>query len=48
MRDFDEEGTFDCTYSMDEVLIKVEDAINFLLLESGSYILLEDGYRIRF
>jgi len=48
MRDFDEEGTFDCTYGMDEVFIQVEDAINFLLLESSSYILLEDGYRIRF
>jgi hypothetical protein len=47
MRDYDSEGTFDCVYTMEQVLIQVEDAINFLLQENGDYLLLEDGYRIR-
>jgi len=54
MRDFDAEGTFDCTYGMDQVDIQIEDFINYMLLESGDYILLEgppaseqDGFKIK-
>ena len=46
MRDFDAEGTFDCTHGMDQVDIQIEDVINYMLLESGDYILQESGSRI--
>ena len=52
MRDFDVEGTFDCTHGMDQVDIEVEELINYLLQENGDYILLQgvaagiDGSRI--
>jgi len=46
MRDFDADGTFDCTHGMDQVDIQIEDVINFMLLESGGYVLQENGSRI--
>ena len=46
MRDFDAEGTFDCTHGMDQVDIQIEDVINYMLVESGGYLLQENGSRI--
>jgi hypothetical protein len=45
-RDFDSEGTFDCTHGFDHVVITVEDLTNYLLQETGDYLLLEDDFRI--
>lgn len=45
-RDFDVEGTFDCTYSFDSVFIDLLSAGNFLLQENGARLLQEDGGRI--
>lgn len=45
-RDFDEDGVFDCTFGFDLVQITIEDAIKYILQESGYYLLLEDGARI--
>jgi len=45
-RDFDSEGTFDCTHGFDLVQITVEDVIAYLLQETGYYLLQENGYRI--
>ena len=45
-RDFDSEGTFDCTHGFDLVQITVEDVYAFLLQETGFYLLQEDGFRI--
>jgi len=45
-RDFDSEGTFDCTHGFDLVQITVEDVIAYLLQETGFYLLQENGARI--
>jgi hypothetical protein len=45
-RDFDEVGTFDCTYGFDAVFIDVLSAGNFLLQENGALLLQENGARI--
>jgi len=45
-RDFDETGTFDCTYGFDAVFIDVLSAGNFLLQENGALLLQENGARI--
>lgn len=48
MRDFDEDGNFDCTHGMDQVDIRVESEYNYMLLENEDYILQEtDGGRIQ-
>ena len=47
-RNFDDDGTFDCTHRFDECNITIEDVIQFLLLEDGDYILQEDLSRILF
>jgi methionine-rich copper-binding protein CopC len=55
MRNFDAEGTFDCTHGMDQVDITLENEFSFLLQENGSYLTQESypgsgssfGYRIR-
>lgn len=46
MRNFDDDGTFDCTHGMDQVDIGIDDAINYILLEDGNYLLQEDGGRL--
>ena len=45
-RDFDEEGTFDCTHGFDMIDITVETVINFMLQENSDYLLLENEERI--
>ena len=45
-RDFDETGTFDCTYGFDAVFIDLLSAGNFLLQENGALLLQENGARI--
>lgn len=48
-RNFDAEGTFDCTHGFDSVEIDVDyfpAGTGFLLLESGGFLLLESGYNI--
>ncbi len=45
-RDFDEEGTFDCTHGFDMIDISVETVTNFMLQENYDYLLLEDDGRI--
>lgn len=45
-RDFDETGSFDCTYGFDSVFIDVLSAGNFLLQENGALLLQENGARI--
>jgi len=43
-RDFDEEGTFDCTHGFDLVFITVEEALlSYLLLENNDHLLQENG-----
>jgi hypothetical protein len=42
-RDFDVEGSFDCTYSSDLVFITVEEMIAYLLQENGFKLLQENG-----
>lgn len=46
IRNFDDEGTFDCTYGGDEVEITVYDLVNYLVQENGDNILLEDGDKL--
>ena len=45
-RDFDVEGTFDCTHGFDLVQITIEKILGYMLQENGAYILQEDGNRI--
>ena len=45
-RNYDDEGTFDCTYAFDIFDIEIEDFLNYMLQENGSYLLQEDGFRI--
>ena len=45
-RNFDDEGSFDCTHGFDQCDIFVEDVINFLLQENGDFLLQENGDRI--
>jgi len=45
-RDFDVEGTFDCTHGFDQVDIGIFDDFSFLLQENGDYLLQESGDRI--
>jgi len=45
-RDFDSEGSFDCTHGFDLVQITVDDVVGFLLQETGDNLLLESGGRI--
>ena len=45
-RDFDEQGTFDCTYGFDAIFIESLSAGNFLLQENGALLLQENGARI--
>jgi hypothetical protein len=45
-RNFDEMGTFDCTYGFDAVFIDLLSAGNFLLQENGALLLQENGARI--
>jgi len=45
-RNFDEVGSFDCTYGFDAVFIDVLSAGNFLLQENGALLLQENGARI--
>ena len=46
MRNYDDDGTFDCTYGMDQVDIQIETDVGFLLQENGDLILQEGGGRI--
>lgn len=46
MRDYDTEGTFDCTHGQDQIDIEIEDVINFMMQESGSYLLEENSSKI--
>ena len=45
-QDFDEQGTFDCTYGFDAIFIESLSAGNFLLQENGALLLQENGARI--
>jgi len=45
-RNFDEMGSFDCTYGFDTVFIDLISAGNFLLQENGALLLQENGARI--
>lgn len=45
-RDFDDDGVFDCTHGADQCNITVETVINYLLLETGDYLLQENLSRI--
>jgi hypothetical protein len=45
-RNFDEIGSFDCTYGFDAVFIDLLSAGNFLLQENGALLLQENGARI--
>jgi hypothetical protein len=46
-RDFDSEGTFDCTHGFDLVQIQIDTVLpGYLLMEDGSYLLQEDGSKI--
>jgi hypothetical protein len=46
MRGFDMDMSFDCTYGMDQVDITLEDVTNFMLIETGDFLLQENGDRI--
>jgi hypothetical protein len=43
IRDFDTEGTFDCTHGFDECTIEIETSISYLIQENGDLLLQEDG-----
>ena len=45
-RDFDSEGSFDCTHGFDLVKITIEDVANYLLQEDGFKLEQEDGFGI--
>ena len=45
-RDFDSEGSFDCTHGFDLVNITIEDVENYILLEDGFKLTQEDGFDI--
>ena len=42
-RDFDEDGTFDCTYGRDHCDIEIFTETSYLLQEDGDFLLQEDG-----
>ncbi|MFX1538372.1 MAG: hypothetical protein ACFFDI_29630, partial [Promethearchaeota archaeon] len=45
-RDFDLEGTFDCTHGFDQCDIEIEDVTSYLLQENSFFLLQETGERI--
>jgi len=45
-RNFDDDGTFDCTHGFDLVNVSAETDLSYLLQENGDYLLQESGDRI--
>jgi len=46
-RNFDDEGSFDCTHGFDLLQISAENVLAYILLENDNYILQENGDRIK-
>lgn len=46
MRNFDDDGTFDCTHGFDLVNVSADTDLAYLLQENGAYLLQEDGGKI--